>query len=87
MLNTNHELKNRFMHVDYAADDYFQSANANIRSLNLTLCAVLCKSRQFKKNLSVKKQELADATVKRLMKFLQDKNRICRESGKWEVLV
>jgi DNA-binding MarR family transcriptional regulator len=49
------------------------------------------------KNPSAKQQELADAsgkslrTIKRIMKSLQDKNYIRRESGKrygkWEVLV
>jgi len=49
------------------------------------------------KNPNAKQQELADAsgkslrTIKRIMKSLQDKNYIRRESGKrygkWEVLV
>ena len=51
----------------------------------------------IKKNPTIKQQELADITdksirsVKRIMKSLQDKNYIRRESGKrygkWEVII
>lgn len=101
LLDTNYELKNRFMHIDYTDDNNLQSVSAKapksqFDTLDCTLdeLAVL---ELIKKNPSVKQQEIADATgkslstVKRLMKSLQDKNYIRRESGKrygkWEVLI
>lgn len=101
LLNTNHELKNRFMHVDYVAENDSQSVNPKVPksqfdTLDCTL-EELALLKLIKKNPSVKQQELADSTgkslstVKRLMKSLQEKNYIRRESGKrygkWEVLV
>lgn len=101
LLNTDYELKNRFMHIDYTNDNNSQSVStkapkSQFDTLDCTLdeLAIL---ELITKNPSVKQQELADitgkslSTVKRLMKFLQDKNYIRRESGKrygkWEVLV
>lgn len=101
LLDTDYELKNRFMHINYANENKFQSVNSKVPkcqfdTLDCTLdeLAVL---ELIKKNPTVKQQEMADATgkslstVKRLMKSLQDKNYIRRESGKrygkWEVLV
>lgn len=101
LLDTNHELKNRFTHVDYVAEDNFQSGNPKVPksqfdTLDCTL-EELAILELIKKNPAVKQRELADATgkslstVKRLMKSLQDKNHIRRESGKrygkWKVLV
>ena len=101
LLGTNHELKNRFMHVDYVAEDDSQSANTEISKCQIgTLdCTFdeLALLELIAKNPNAKQQELAGAsgkslrTIKRLMKSLQDKNYIRRESGKrygkWEVLV
>lgn len=101
LLNTDHELKNRFMHVDYAESNDSQSVTSKdpksqFDTLDCTL-EELALLELIKKNPGVKQQELADATgkslstVKRLMKSLQGKNYIRRESGKrygkWEVLV
>lgn len=101
LLGTNHELKNRFMHVDYVADDDSQSVKTEISkyqfdTLNCTL-EELAILELVAKNPTIKQQEIAEATgksiatVKRLMKSLQEKNYIRRESGKrygkWEVLV
>ena len=101
LLETNHELKNRFMHVDYVADKNAQSVNhkdpkSQFDTLDCTL-EELALLELIKRNPTVKQQELADATgkslstIKRLMKSLQDKNYIRRESGKrygkWELLV
>ena len=100
LLGTDHELKNRFMHVDYVEPNDSQSANAEIPkcqfgTLDCTL-EELALLELIAKNPNAKQQELADAsgkslrTIKRLMKSLQDKNYIRRESGKrygkWEVL-
>lgn len=101
LLNTDHELKNRFMHIDFVPDDNFQSANfetpkCQFGTLNCTL-EELALLELLAKEPCAKQQELADAsgkslrTIKRLMKSLQDKNYIRRKSGKrygrWEILL
>ena len=101
LLGTNHELKNRFMHVDYVAESASQSINSKVSkyqfdTLDCTL-EELAVLELVAKNPTIKQQELVAATgksiatIKRLMKSLQDKNYIRRESGKrygkWEVLV
>ena len=101
LLGTNHELKNRYMHVDFVGDNASQSATLEIPkcqfgTLNCTL-EELALLELIAKDPTAKQQELADAsgkslrTIKRIMKSLQDKNYIRRESGKrygkWEVLV
>lgn len=101
LLGTEHELKNRYMHIDYVEESNSQSAKQQIPkcqfgTLDCTL-EELAVLDLIKKNPTIKQQELADITdksirsVKRIMKSLQDKNYIRRESGKrygkWEVLV
>ena len=101
LLETNHELKNRYMHVDYVEASDPQSIISKVPksqfdTLDCTL-EELAVLELVAKNPAIKQQELAEATgksiatVKRVMKSLQDKNYIRRESGKrygkWEVLV
>ena len=89
------------MHIDYVDVDRPQSAKqqspkCQFSTLDCTL-EELAVLDLIRKNPSIKQQELADITdksirsVKRIMKSLQDKNYIRRESGKrygiWEVLV
>lgn len=101
LLGTDHELKNRYMHIDYVDEDNFQSATSEIpKCQNGTLeCSLeeLAVLNLIKANPTVKQQELVDATgkslrsIKRIMKSLQDKNYVRRENGKrygkWEVLI
>ena len=101
LLNTNHELKNRYSHIDYVYSVDSQSAKnesskCQFGTLECTL-EELALLKLIATNPSIKQQELADAagkslrTVKRLMKTMQEKNYIRRESGKrygkWELLV
>lgn len=101
LLDTNHELKNRFMHVDHAAENNSQSIKTEVPkyqfdTLDCTL-EELAILELVAKNPTIKQQEIVEATgksiatVKRLMKSLQNKKYIRRESGKrygkWEVLV
>ena len=92
LLETNHELKNRYMHVDYVVENDSQSIipkapKSQFDTLDCTL-EELAVLELVAKNPSIKQQELADvtgksiATIKRVMKSLQDKNYIRRESGK-----
>ena len=101
LLDTNYELKNRYMHIDYVDGSNLQSVNSKVSksqfdTLDCTLEEVAILE-LIAKNPNVKQQELVEATgkslstVKRIMKSLQDKNYIRRESGKrygrWEVLM
>ena len=101
LLGTNHELKNRYMHIDFADESALQSINSKVPknqfdTLDCTL-EELAVLELVTKNPAIKQQEIAEqtgksiATIKRIMKSLQDKNYIRRESGKrygkWEVLV
>lgn len=101
LLGTDYDLKSRYMHVDFVDESNSQSVNAKapksqFDTLDCTL-EELAFLELISKNPSVKQQELVDATgkslstVKRIMKSLQEKQFIRRESGKrygkWEVLV
>lgn len=101
LLGTDHELKNRYMHVDFVDESTSQSINPKVSkyqfdTLDCTL-EELAVLELVAKNPTMKQQELVEATgksiatIKRIMKSLQDKNYIRRESGKrygkWEVLV
>ena len=100
LLGTNHELKNRYMHIDFADKSTLQSINSKVSkcqfdTLDCTL-EELAVLELVAKNPAIKQQEIAEstgksiATIKRIMKSLQDKSYIRRESGKrygkWEVL-
>lgn len=101
LLGANHELKNRYMHIDYAEENNSQSINSKVSkyqfdTLDCTL-EELAVLELVAKNPMIKQQELVEATgksiatIKRIMKSLQDKNYIRRESGKrygkWEVFI
>lgn len=101
LLDTHYELKNRYMHIDYASENTFQSINPKVSkyqfdTLDCTL-EELAVLELVAKNPTMKQQELVEATgksiatIKRIMKSLQDKNYIRRESGKrygkWEIMV
>ena len=100
LLDTHYELKNRYMHIDYVDESTFQSISPKVPkyqfdALDCTL-EELAVLELVAKNPTMKQQELVEATgksiatIKRIMKSLQDKNYIRRESGKrygkWEVL-
>lgn len=101
LLDTHYELKNRYMHIDYADENISQSITTKalkyqFDTLDCTL-EELAVLELVAKNSTIKQQELVEvtgksiATIKRIMKSLQDKNYIRRESGKrygkWEILV
>ena len=101
LLDTDYDLKNRIMHVDYVESNDSQSINSEAPKYQFdTLeCSLeeLAILELVAKNPTIKQQELVEATgksiatIKRLMKSLQDKNYIRRESGKrygkWEILL
>ena len=101
LLGTDYELKNRYMHINYVGDDLSQSINFKVSKYQFdTLdCSLeeLAVLELVAQNPAIKQQEIVNATgrsiatVKRIMKSLQDKNYIRRENGKrygkWELLV
>jgi fido (protein-threonine AMPylation protein)/predicted DNA-binding protein (UPF0251 family) len=103
LMNTKHELKNRYLHVDYdnAVETVIQSAKCeNSKCKNCTLdCTLeeLAVLRQVDKNPKITQKELAAAigkserTIKTRMSALQEKGYIQRADGKrngrWELLV
>ena len=89
------------MHVDFVDENTSKSINPKVSkyqfdTLDCTL-EELAVLELAAKNPAIKQQEIAEqtgksiATIKRIMKSLQNKNYIRRESGKrygkWEVLV
>ena len=101
LLDSHYELKNRYLHIDFVDENTSQSINSKVSkyqfdTLDCTL-EELAVLELVAKNPTMKQQELVEttgksiATIKRIMKSLQYKNYIRRESGKrygkWEVLV
>ena len=100
LLGTNHDLKNRYMHVDFVDENISQSAKSEtpkcqIDTLECTL-EELAVLDLIKKNPSVKQTELAEQTgksvrsIKRITDSLKEKHYLRRVDGKrygkWEVL-
>lgn len=101
LLDTHYELKNRYMHIDYAGESNSQSAKSEMSKCQIgTLkCALeeLAVLDLIKTNPSVKQTELAEQTgksvrsIKRVIDSLKEKQYIRRVDskryGKCEVLV
>ncbi len=101
LLETDYELKNRYMHVDYVDNDNSQSVNFKVPksqfdTLECTLeemavLELISKNPYMKQNELVKATGKSLSTVKRIMESLQEKQYIRRVNGKrygkWEVLV
>ncbi|MDO5445924.1 MAG: Fic family protein [Eubacteriales bacterium] len=100
LMNAGHELKNRYMHIDYDVERAAQSANSSISkcqngTLKLTL-EELAIINVIKNNPAATQKQIADATgkaertIKRRTVEMQEKGLISREngkrSGKWIVL-
>jgi len=95
LMGTKHELKNRYMHVDYVEEtggNEFQSANSDISkcqngTLKLTIDEVAIL-RRIVKNPEITQNKLAEQTgkslrtVKREMDKLKEKGYIKRVNGK-----
>lgn len=100
LLDADHELKNRYMHIDYVDENNSQSISRKVPkyqfdTLKCTL-EELAILELIAENPYIRQKELAEATgksiatVKRIMKSLQEKRYIRRESGKrygrWEII-
>jgi predicted HTH transcriptional regulator len=100
-MNAKHDLKNRYLHLDYKNIQESKSATEDAsKCKNCTLdCTLeeLAVLRVIEKNPKVTQKMLAsvigksERTVKARMNNLQEKGYICRENGKrngnWKLLV
>ena len=94
LMNKHHELKNRFMHIDY--ESAVQSANVGISKCNNCTLEELAILREIANNPSITQKELAarvgksERTIKTRTVEMQEKGFICRENGKrngrWKIL-
>lgn len=96
-MNAGHELKNRYLHIDYREMSEIQSANvSNSKCKNYTL-EELAIINELIKNPGITQKELAliigksERTIKTRTVEMQKKGLISRENGKrngkWVVLV
>jgi len=95
LTGTNHELKNRYMHIEYT--ESAQSANDSISKCKNCTLEELAILSEISKNPSITQKELAEAigkserTVKTRTVELQKNGFLRRKNGKrnglWEVLV
>ena len=100
-MNAGHELKNRYMHIDFENESAIQSANEKISKcqndtleLSLEELAIITV---LKANPSATQKQIAEMTgksertIKRRTVEMQEKRLISRENGKrngkWKVLV
>ncbi len=97
LLNAGHELKNRYMHVDFQKERVIQSANTIGSKCNNCTLEELAIINELIKNPAITQKELAavigksERTIKTRTVEMQEKGLICRENGKrngkWKVLV
>lgn len=97
LMNAGHDLKNRYMHVDYENESAVQSANVSDSKCNNCTLEELAIINELIKNPNITQKELAvvigksERTIKTRTVEMQEKGLICRENGKrngrWKVLV
>lgn len=95
LMGANHDLKNRFLHIDY--NESIQSADVGVSKCKNCTLDELALLREVSKNPSVTQKELAaligksERTVKSKTVELQEKGLLRRKNGKrngqWEVLI
>ena len=99
-MNAGHELKNRYMHIDFENESATQSANKNVSKCQndtlelsmeeLALLHIIRNDPTITQASIAKITGQSLRTIKRLMATLQDKGCIAREGGKrfgsWKVL-
>ena len=97
LMNASHELKNRYMHIDYQEESAIQSANTRNSKCNNCTLEELAIINELVKNPGITQKDLAaligksERTIKTRTVEMQEKGLICRENGKrngrWKVLV
>ena len=97
LMDKHHELKNRYMHIDYIDESVTQSATEDNSKCNNCTLEELAILYELVKNPSITQKELAarvgksERTIKTRTVEMQEKGLICRENGKrngkWKVLI
>ena len=97
LMSVGHELKNRYMHIDYENQNVIQSANISNSECNDCTWGELAIINELIKKPEITQKELAsiigksERTIKTRTVEMQEKGLICRENGKrnvkWKVLV
>ena len=97
LMNAGHELKNRYIHVDFDKQSANQSADSNDSKCKICTLEELAIIQELKRNPAITQRELANAigkserTVKTRTVEMQEKGLIIRENGKrngkWKVIV
>lgn len=101
LMNAGHELKNRYIHIDYGKESAIQSANNAISKCQngaldlspeeLAIINVINKNPALTQKEIARLTEKSERTIKRRTVEMQEKGLICRENGKrngkWKVLV
>ena len=97
LMSVGHELKNRYMHIDYENQRVIQSANISNSKCNNCTLGELAIINELIKKPEITQKELAsiigksERTIKTRTVEMQEKGLICRENGKrngkWKVLV
>ena len=97
LMNSNHDLKNRYMHVDYKPESAVQSATADTSKCKNCTLEELAIIKELISNPSITQKELAkiigksERTIKTRTVMMQEKGLIARENGKrngkWKVLI
>lgn len=97
LMNAGHELKNRYLHIDYKNESAIQSAKSNNSKCKNCTLEELAIIQELIKNPGITQKELAsiieksERTIKTRTVEMQEKGLITRENGKrngkWKVLV
>ena len=99
LTGANHNLKNRYMHIDYARADQsaIQSAKSDVSKCHNCTLEELALLRAIAQNPTVTQKELAvstgmsERTIKRRTVTLQERGILRRKNGKrngqWEILI
>ena len=97
LMNAGHELKNRYMHIDFQSESAIQSANSKDSKCKNCTLEELAIINELIKNPSITQKELAsilgksERTVKTRTVEMRAKGLITRENGKrngkWKVLI
>ena len=99
LIGAQHDLKNRYMHIDYAnaSQSAIQSAKSDISKCQNCTLEELALLQAIAQNPAITQKELAastgtsERTIKRRTVDLQDRGIIRRKNGKrngqWEILI
>ena len=97
LMNAGHELKNRYMHIDYKAqsasqeDSKCQNGTLEVSLEELAIINILLEEPTATQKRIAELSGKSERTIKRRTVAMQEKGLICRENGKrngrWKVLV